>query len=347
MIEKSGRPAVAVEADELIPVKAGQVYRLRMNYRMKRNDGDPRGRLNLQAFYYDADGKPITHWACSNNSTIACIADDTCGEGGTCSRRYPVREEISTMYDRKASTLLFTTQTHIAPGTYYDASGGDASRAVPVTKDAAFVRLKFWTNYFFEGEISVEGTSLTPVYNGELGELPEGGLAYDIVANRCDGGDANGQTCLSDADCGEARCGAATPGFAPLPIGGSPGDERACGFPSGNARMNRDEDYPTRLLGQNAKRAQLECRLEPNREYVLSLYMGGYWRNDPRSEVHTVSINGSSRPAIDESGICEGGALEGSYCATDDDCGLGSCQKRDLYEEIYFSRVNETLVDPD
>jgi hypothetical protein len=155
-------------------LKAGQVYRLRMNYRMKRNDGDPRGRLNLQAFYYDADGKPITHWACSNNSTIACIADDTCGEGGTCSRRYSAREEISTMYNRKASTWLFTAQTHIAPGTYYDASGGDASRAVPVTKDAAFVRLKFWTNYFFEGEISVEETSLTPVYNGELGELPEG-----------------------------------------------------------------------------------------------------------------------------------------------------------------------------
>ena len=242
VIEKSGRPAVTVEADELIPVTAGQAYRLRMNYRMNRNDGDPRGRIKLQAFYYDADGKPIKHWVCSNNSTMACLKDSTCGEGGTCSRRYPVREEISTMYNRKASTFLFTAQTHIAPGTYYDASGVAASQEDPVTKDAAFVQLKFWTNYFFEGEISVEGMSLTPVFDGELGALPEGGLAYDIVANRCDGGDANGQTCSSDADCGKGRCGAATPGFDPLPIGSAVGEERACGFMEGNARMNRGGD---------------------------------------------------------------------------------------------------------
>ena len=247
------------------------------------------------------------------------------------------------MYSPSESRVWHNSETTITPGSYRDASRWDPARPEKNTdferKEAAFVRLRISTNRFFEGKMSVEDIALLPIEHAELGTLPEGSVAYDITANVCDGGPSDGERCSGDADCGGSRCGRATPGFEPLPIGSERSDSQACGFTSSKYSSNEGGHYPTTLLGQRAGKPQLACQLEPHRDYTLSLYMGGYWRNDPRPETHTVTLNDDRVPSIDETRVCQGGGREGSGCREDADCGEGVCRKRDLYEEIYFARV--------
>ena len=75
--------SIGLDSSELIPVRAGEPYQLRMRYRIDRVDGDPRGRIVLAARYYDAEGELIVHRVCSGDRRIACQSDEECGDRGS------------------------------------------------------------------------------------------------------------------------------------------------------------------------------------------------------------------------------------------------------------------------
>ncbi len=333
-----GDDPILLDSEVLVPVETGKAYRLTMRYRLDAIGEDPRGRINMETSYLDADGHPIYYAACSHNERISCSTDADCGDGNRCSESAVAKETVASPFDPSVTGSWSQAERTLTLAPYTSASTN-----APV--QPRFAKIRLFANAFFRGEASIREVSMTPVLDSQLGVLPQGAIAYDLAPLVCVGGDGDGDSCQEDSDCGEGTCGAASSGFQVLPKSGT-NTGGACEISASRGETDSGT-YPTQLLGRNVTRPTIECQLDGASDYVVSLYMGGYWRNDPRSEIHGVTVNDATTMDLDESQVCsEAGALNGTPCQTHGECGTGVCRPRDIYNDLYFERVTASLVDP-
>ena len=323
---ETGQADDSIQMSESIPVEAGQQYRIRSHYRVQAFDGTDKGRFYLQALYQDANGDPIEHRVCRNDFTIDCQSNDDCQNGSSCHVRQP-NEQLITSNNLKATADWRQHERTLRPKTYLDAHTGE-----PV--DAASMVLRFVKNSTFAGTISFDDISVKPIVTASLAPLPVGSVAYDIVPALCSAQSANaGQSCQVDSDCGEGVCGQASEGFTPLHFEQtfSSVADQGCGFEKPAKHRNQGSPYPHPMLGQSVKWSTIQCRADANQDYVVSVYIGGYWMNGGDTELHRIEVNDERTPRVDESQTC-----------TDD-----GCTQVDLLDTVHFAHVEATLVNND
>jgi hypothetical protein len=289
-----------IEQDTWIPVQTDIPYRFRMQYRFEDVLPEALGNSKLElriVFGYDANpgGPPNPQAFSYGEVTYEAIQSHCCGA-----------PPVETTYWRLVQTdLIFDGAPVLAGG---------------AVRDIAFVRLRLEPHIDFKGTVSVDDLSMVELANAEFSG-PASSRAYDFVSRVCAANSANRyQACVFDDDCpgldanndsipdNEASCveNLPTAGFLAVPFNrrfaGEGENEYGFDFDEGSSPpVGYDRNtYPTAFASNHVNRNAIFKTALPDGEYRVSLFMGGYWRNDPGLEVHMVDFNGVA--VIDESG---------------------------------------------
>ena len=143
-----------------------------------------------------------------------------------------------------------------------------------IEREVEWIRLKLEPNTAFVGSVSVDDLSMVQLVNAEFSG-PASSLAYDFVI---DGEDLP------------------TAGFTAAPADRNFSSEGDYGFEfdeGSSPPLAYDKTtHPTLFASRYMSRGATFKTALPDGDYHLSLFMGGYWRNEPSPELHLVDFNG-------------------------------------------------------
>ncbi|MFP6639586.1 MAG: hypothetical protein VCC04_05020, partial [Myxococcota bacterium] len=292
VVGSNAQGETVIVRDDLIPVKSDTDYRIQMAYRFQEVDETAESIEKSRLWfgvrhYYDANpgGEPDPQFF---EPPQVDYVDSLC-----CGALAP------------AATVTWRL---VEEDMRFDPHGYEVDGVV---RHVAWIQLYMAPNSWFRGIVSIDDLSLIELANAQI-ELPASSLGFDFVLRTCDPNSANvGASCITDLDCPgrntdndpeletEGLCAMdPTPGFTAAPFNRqfSGEGEGEYGFKFedvSNPPLGYDRfDYPTRFYGSHLSRnARFRVKLDPG-DYRLSVFMGGYWRNEPGQEPRILDING-------------------------------------------------------